>query len=279
MSGKNSRPSSHSPLTLSPSKGERVEGERKVFQYPANAGTGSPVTRAERGRQLYEGKWKVLYEAAEPDHLILRFKDVPSFRRAGRPTRVPGRGSLKARITARLFAELMGQGIPTHFVKMLGERELLVRRLEMIRLEVVLRNVVAGSLAARLGMESGTPLSAPVLELYYKSDALGDPLVNESHVFALGLATGAELRTIRETALRANRALLPFFAEREILLADFKLEFGRHRATLMVGDELTPDGCRFWDRATQARLGKERSRMSPAQEAARYHEIYARICA
>jgi phosphoribosylaminoimidazole-succinocarboxamide synthase len=237
------------------------------------------VTRAERGRQLYEGKWKLLYEAADRDHLILRFKDVPSYRRAGRPTRVSGRGALKARITARLFAELQGQGIPTHFVKLLGEREILVRRLEMIRLEVVLRNVVAGSLAARLGMEPGTPLPAPVLEFYYKSDALGDPLVNESHVFALGLATGAELRTIRDTTLRANRALLPFFVEREILLADFKLEFGRHHGTLMVGDELTPDGCRFWDRATRARLGKAQRRLTPAQETTRYRELYTRICA
>jgi phosphoribosylaminoimidazole-succinocarboxamide synthase len=234
---------------------------------------------AERGRALYEGKWKVLYEAASRDHAILRFKDVPTFRRAGRPTRVPGRGALKAGITARLFALLQGQGIPTHFLERLGERELLVRRLEMIRLEVVLRNVVAGSLATRLGMEPGAPLPAPVLELYYKSDALGDPLVNDTHVFALGLATGAELRTIREAALKANRVLLPFFAEREILLADFKLEFGRHHGTLMVGDELTPDGCRFWDRTARDRLGSERTRMSPAQEAARYHELYARICA
>ena len=254
--------------------GDKTEG----FRCSANQGTGLPVAQAERGRQLYEGKWKLLYEAADRERLILRFKDVPSYRRAGRPTRVPGRGALKARITARLFAELQRQGIPTHFLELAGERELLVRRLEMIRLEVVLRNVVAGSLAARLGMEAGTPLPAPVLEFYYKSDALGDPLVNESHVFALGLATASELRTVRDMALRTNRVLLPFFAEREILLADFKLEFGRHRGTLMVGDELTPDGCRFWDRATRARLGKER-RLSPAQEAARYQELYTRICA
>ncbi len=239
---------------------------------------GSRAMRAERGRQLYEGKWKLLYEAADRDRLILRFKDVPSYRRAGRPTRVPGRGALKASITARLFTELQGQGIPTHFLEHLEEREILVRRLEMLRLEVVLRNMVAGSLAARLGMEVGTPLPAPVLEFYYKSDALGDPLVNESHIFALGLATGGELRTVRDTALRANRVLLPYFAEREILLADFKLEFGRHHGTLMVGDELTPDGCRFWDRATRTRLGKER-RLSPAQEAARYQQLYTRICA
>lgn len=235
--------------------------------------------RVERGRKLYEGKWKVLYETADREQLLLSFKDVPSFRRAGQSSRVPGRGALKARITARLFEELGRQGIPTHFLAVRGERDLLVRRLEMVRLEVVLRNVVAGSLAARLGMEQGTPLPAPVLEFYYKSDALGDPLVNESHVFALGLATAAELRTIRETALRANRTLLPFLAEREILLADFKLEFGRQRGALMVGDELTPDGCRFWDRATRERLGKDWSRVSPAGETARYREIHTRICA
>ncbi|MFA5027633.1 MAG: phosphoribosylaminoimidazolesuccinocarboxamide synthase [Candidatus Methylomirabilota bacterium] len=240
---------------------------------------GSAAMRMERGRKLYEGKWKILYEAEDRERLILTFKDVPSFRRAGRPSRVPGRGALKARITSRLFEELGRQGISTHLLGVQGERDLLVRRLEMVRLEVVVRNVVAGSLAARLGMEQGTPLPAPVLELYYKSDALGDPLLNESHVFALGLATTAELRTIRETALRANRALLPFLAEREILLADFKLEFGRHRGALVVGDELTPDGCRFWDRVTRERLGKDWSRVSPARESARYQEICARIAA
>jgi phosphoribosylaminoimidazole-succinocarboxamide synthase len=237
------------------------------------------VAQESRGRKLYEGKWKVLYEAGDPHHVLMRFKDVPSFRRAGQPTRVPGRGVLKARITARLLEFLQAQGIPTHFVEAAGERELLVRRLEMIRLEVVLRNVVAGSLAPRLGMEPGTPLPAPVLECYYKSDALGDPLVNDSHIFALGLATAAELRTIRETTLRANRALLPFFAEREIQLADFKLEFGRQHGTLMVGDELTPDGCRFWDRSSREALAADRRRISPAREAARYRELYTRICA
>jgi phosphoribosylaminoimidazole-succinocarboxamide synthase len=237
-----------------------------------------PVMREARGRLVYEGKWKLLCEAADRDHLILAFKDAPRFRRGGKPAQVPGRGMLKATITARLFQVLQAQGIPTHFVAVAGERELLVRRLEMVRLEVVVRNVVAGSLAARLGMAVGTALPAPVVEWYYKSDALGDPLLNDSHVFALGLATAGELKTIRETALRANRALLPFFAEREILLADFKLEFGRHHGSLLVGDELTPDGCRFWDKATREQLGSPRPRPSPAREAAAYQEIYRRVC-
>ena len=230
-----------------------------------------------RSRKLYEGKWKILFETNQAGRLIQRFKDTPTFANARTP--LPKRGAMKNEISAALFAELQRSGIPTHFLEVLSERDMLVRRLEMIRLEVVIRNVVAGSLAKRLGMETGSPLAAPVLEHYYKSDALGDPFVNDFHVHALGLANGEELKAIREMAVRANGILLPFFAEREILLVDFKLEFGRHDGRLMVGDEITPDGCRFWDRATRERLGKDRTRRSPAREAAAYGEIFRRICA
>jgi phosphoribosylaminoimidazole-succinocarboxamide synthase len=232
----------------------------------------------QRGRKIYEGKWKVLYETQDPTLLILRFKDVPMLPPAARQMKVPKRGAMKNQISASLFTLFQKNGIPTHFVEGMGERDMLVRRLEMIRLEVVLRNIAAGSLAKRLGMEVGTTLPAPVLELYYKSDALGDPLLNEYHVRALGLASSEELRAIRETTFRANGVLLPFFAEREILLADFKLEFGRHRGALLVGDEVTPDGCRFWDRSTRENLGKDRMRRSPIREAAAYQEIFRRVC-
>ena len=232
-----------------------------------------------RGRKIYEGKWKILYETADPALLIQRFKDVPMLRPAVSRVKMPRRGAMKNQISAVLFTLLQRNGIPTHFVEVVGERDMLVRRLEMIRLEVVLRNIAAGSLAKRLGMEVGTTLPAPVLEFYYKSDALGDPLLNEYHVRALGLATSEELRAVRETSFRANGVLLPFFAEREILLADFKLEFGRHKGALLVGDELTPDGCRFWDRTTRANLGKDRLRRSVTREAAAYQEILRRVCA
>ena len=231
-----------------------------------------------RGRRIYEGKWKLLYETQDAALLILRFKDVPMLPLAARTVKVPKRGVMKNQISAALFMLLQKNGIPTHFVEMMGQRDMLVRRLEMIRLEVVLRNIAAGKLAKRLGMEVGTMLPAPVLELYYKSDALGDPLLNEYHVRALGLASSEELRAICEKTFRANAVLLPFFAEREILLADFKLEFGRHRGALLVGDELTPDGCRFWDRTTREKLGKDRLRRSPAREAAAYQEIFRRVC-
>ncbi len=231
-----------------------------------------------RGRKLFEGKWKILFETEHPDRLIQRFKDAPTFAGARAPVKLARRGAMKNGISAALFGLLHRNGIPTHFLEVLSDREMLVRRLEMIRLEVVVRNLVAGSLAKRLGMEVGTPLAAPVLEHYYKSDALGDPFVNDFHVNALGLASGEELKAIREVAFRANGILLPFFAEREILLVDFKLEFGRHDGRLMVGDELTPDGCRFWDRSTRERLGKDRTRRSPAREAATYQEVFQRIC-
>ncbi len=232
----------------------------------------------QRGRKIYEGKWKVLFEVQDPALLILRFKDAPMLPSAARRVKVPKRGAMKNQISAALFTLFQKNGIPTHFVEVLGERDMLVRRLEMIRLEVVLRNIAAGTLARRLGMEVGTTLPAPVLEFYYKSDALGDPLLNEYHVRALGLAASDELRIIRETTFRVNGVLLPYFAEREILLADFKLEFGRHKGALLVGDELTPDGCRFWDRATRENLGKDRKRRSVAREAAAYHEIFRRVC-
>lgn len=232
----------------------------------------------ERGRKIYEGKWKILYETQDPALLIQRFKDVPLLAPSAPRMRVPKRGAMKNQISAALFTLLQKTGIPTHFVEVLSERDMLVRRLEMIRLEVVLRNIAAGSLAKRLGMEVGTTLAAPVLEFYYKSDALGDPLLNEYHVRALGLASSEELRAIRETTFRANGVLLPFFAEREILLADFKLEFGRHKGALLVGDELTPDGCRFWDRTTRENLGKDRTRRSVTREAAAYQEIFRRVC-
>ena len=231
-----------------------------------------------RGRRIYEGKWKLLYETQDPALLILRFKDVPMLPPGARTVKVPKRGAMKNQISAVLLMLLQKNGIPTHFVEMMGQRDMLVRRLEMIRLEVVLRNIAAGKLARRLGLEVGTVLPAPVLEFYYKSDALGDPLLNEYHVRTLGLASSEELRAIRETTFRANGVLLPFFAEREILLADFKLEFGRHRGALLVGDELTPDGCRFWDRTTREKLGKDRLRRSPAREAAAYQEIFRRVC-
>jgi phosphoribosylaminoimidazole-succinocarboxamide synthase len=230
------------------------------------------------GRKLYEGKWKILFETGDPTRLIQRFKDVPAFDRSG-ARRVAGRGAMKNQIAGRLFQILHASGVPTHFQELVGERDMAVRRLEMVRLEVVLRNVVAGSLTKRLGMEEGAPLPLPVFECYYKSDALGDPLVNETHVAALGLASSEELRAIREMTFRANGILLPFFTEREIQLVDLKLEFGRHAGQLMIGDEITPDGCRFWDQQTRTRLGKDRRYRSPAREAAAYGEIYRRICA
>jgi phosphoribosylaminoimidazole-succinocarboxamide synthase len=231
-----------------------------------------------RGRKLYEGKWKILYETRDPALLIQQFKDAPTFGTRGVQRKLPKRGAMKNQISATLFGLLQKNGIPTHLVEVVGGREMLVRRLEMIRLEVVVRDIAAGSLAKRLGMEVGTALPVPIIECYYKSDALGDPLVNEDHVRVLGLASLEELRAMREMALRANSILLPFFAEREILLADFKLEFGRQKGGLMLGDELTPDGCRFWDRATRASLGKDRARRSLTREAAAYQEIFKRVC-
>ena len=254
-------------------KTRKGPGPVSNFQFSDSRGS-----RVARGRKLYEGKWKILYETQDPGLLIQRFKDTAMVRPIPRRAKLPRRGAMKNQISAALFALLQKNGISSHFVEVVGKTDMLVRRLEMIRLEVVLRNIAAGTLATRLGLEVGTALPAPVLEFYYKSDALGDPMLNEDHVRALGLATSEELKVIRETTLRANGILLPFFAEREILLADFKVEFGRHRGALLLGDDLTPDGCRFWDRTTRENLGKDRGRRSPAREAVAYREIFQRVC-
>lgn len=198
----------------------------------------------ERRRQIYEGKAKVLYETDDPRLLIQQFKDDPRFPRRGGARIRPGVAN--NRISAALFKLLGKNGIPTHYVRTVSEREMLVRRMEIVRLEVVVRNVAAGSLSRRLGLSEGTRLSAPVVELYYKSDALGDPMVNETHVRVLGLAPPEELVAMRETALKANGVLLPFLAQREVLLVDFKLEFGRLGGRLAVADEMSPRTCRFW---------------------------------
>lgn len=228
-------------------------------------------------RKIYEGKGKILYETEEPDLLIQHFKDEGIALDGKGRAPVGNKGVLNNKISSAVFQHLERRGVPTHFVKALSDREMLVKRLEMVPIEVVMRNVAAGSLCRRLGLEEGTPLPAPVLEFYYKSDALGDPMINEHHVQVLGLASPAEVRAISELAFRINRLLLPYFAERDILLVDFKVEFGKQRGRLLVGDEITPDGCRFWDRTVRARTDRDRFRRLGGTDEA-YQEIYRRVC-
>jgi len=178
-----------------------------------------------------------------------------------------------------LMTMLANAGMPTHFVTQMDERRLLVRRLAMVPLEVVVRNVVAGSLAQRTGLAEGTPIPVPLVELYYKNDALGDPLLNDEHVGLLEAATPEELARLKSQARRINQLLSAFFADRDLILVDFKLEFGHEGTELVLGDEITPDTCRLWDRATHEKLDKDRFRRDLGGVEQAYQEVLRRVTA
>ncbi|MEK7366734.1 MAG: phosphoribosylaminoimidazolesuccinocarboxamide synthase, partial [candidate division NC10 bacterium] len=214
----------------------------------------------ERRARIYEGKAKILYETDDPDLLIQYFKDDATAFNAAKRGTIVGKGVMNNRISATLLAHVAEHGIPTHFVKVLSDREMLVKRLQIIKIEVVVRNIVAGSLAKRLGLPEGQALAEPVLEFFYKDDALGDPMINDYHIRMLRLASGAEMEAIVDGAFRVNELLTEYFDRRGILLVDFKLEFGRHKGEILLGDEITPDGCRLWGKATHEKMDKDRFR-------------------
>ncbi|MBI3007627.1 MAG: phosphoribosylaminoimidazolesuccinocarboxamide synthase [candidate division NC10 bacterium] len=232
----------------------------------------------ERRAQIYEGKAKILYETDDPDLLIQYFKDDATAFNAAKRGTIVGKGVMNNRISATLLAHVAEHGVPTHFVKVLSDREMLVKRLQIIRIEVVVRNIVAGSLAKRLGLPEGQALAEPVLEFFYKDDALGDPMINDYHIRMLRLANGPEMEAIVDGAFRVNEILTEFFDKRGILLVDFKLEFGRYRGEVLLGDEITPDGCRLWDKATQEKLDKDRFRRDLGRVEEAYAEVLRRVC-
>ena len=232
----------------------------------------------ERRARIYEGKAKILYETDDPDLLIHYFKDDATAFNAAKRGTIVGKGVMNNRISATLLAHVAEHGVPTHFVKVLSDREMLVKRLQVIRIEVVVRNIVAGSLAKRLGLPEGQALAEPVLEFFYKDDSLGDPMINDYHIRMLRLASGPEMEAIVDGAFRVNEILTEFFDKRGILLVDFKLEFGRSRGEVLLGDEITPDGCRLWDKATQEKLDKDRFRRDLGRVEEAYAEVLRRVC-
>lgn len=232
----------------------------------------------ERRTKIYEGKAKVLYETDDPELVIQYFKDDATAFNAQKRGIIENKGVYNNRISSVLFEYLRQQRVRTHFVRQLSDREMLVKRLEIINIEVVVRNVVAGSLSKRLGLEEGMPLNEPVLEFFYKNDALGDPMINDDHIRLLDLASPHELRAIEKRALLVNDLLRKFLDERDLILVDFKLEFGRHHGQLLLGDEITPDGCRLWDKKTLEKMDKDRFRRDLGQVEEAYKEVYRRIC-
>jgi len=231
----------------------------------------------ETREKLYEGKAKIVYETNQPGRIIQYFKDDATAFNALKKGTILGKGVINNRMSAVLFEVLERAGVPTHYLETLSDREMLCRRLDIIKIETIVRNVVAGSLAKRTGLEEGTPIKQPIVELYYKSDPLGDPMLNDDHVRMMRLATPAELSWMKKTALRVNTVLKPHLARRGILLVDLKLEFGRQGRKLYLGDEISPDTCRLWDSRSKERLDKDRFRrdMGGVEEA--YAEVYRRL--
>jgi phosphoribosylaminoimidazole-succinocarboxamide synthase len=230
-----------------------------------------------RGEKLYEGKAKIVYATSRPELVVQFFKDDATAFNALKRGTIVGKGVVNNRVSATLFGELERRGVPTHYVATLSDREMLCRRLEIIRIEVIVRNVVAGSLAKRTGLEEGVPCPHPIVELYYKSDPLGDPMISDDHVRLLRLATPAELAWIRRSARRVNQILRPYLARRKLVLVDFKLEFGRWGRRLLLGDEISPDTCRLWDTETRERLDKDRFRRDLGGVEEAYQEVYRRL--
>ncbi len=234
-----------------------------------------------RRRQIYEGKAKILYEGPEPGTLIQYFKDDATAFNAQKKGTISGKGVLNNRISEHVFTLLAGIGIPTHFIRRLNMREQLIRQVEIVPIEVVVRNVVAGSLAKKLGIEEGTPLPRTIVEYYFKDDALGDPMVTDEHILAFGWASQEELHDMADMAIRVNDFLSGLFAGIGIRLVDFKLEFGRiwdnDYARIILADEISPDGCRLWDMATNEKLDKDRFRRDLGGEVEAYQEVARRL--
>jgi len=234
-----------------------------------------------RRKKVYEGKAKILYEGPEPGTLIQYFKDdATAFNNAKRGT-IVGKGILNNRICEHIMTQLAGIGVPTHFIRRLNMREQLIRAVEIIPIEVVVRNVAAGSIATRFGMEEGTPLPRSIIEFYYKNDELGDPLVTEEHVTAFGWATPHEIDDIMAVALRVNDFMSGMFAGVGIKLVDFKIEFGRiyegDMMRIVLADEISPDSCRLWDTTTNEKLDKDRFRRDMGGVSEAYQEVARRL--
>lgn len=228
-------------------------------------------------QKIYEGKAKILYTTKRPNLIIQYFKDDATAFDATKRGTILEKGVYNNKISAKLFELLKNSGIPTHFVRLLNEREMLVRKIEIIPVEVTVRNIVAGGMSKLLGIEEGLKLEKPVLEYHYKNDSLHDPLMCDDHILALKLATEKELKKIKKFSLKINGVLKDYFAKVNITLVDFKLEFGRFKNKILLGDEISPDTCRFWDSTTGEKLDKDRFRRDLGNIEQAYQEVFKRV--
>jgi phosphoribosylaminoimidazole-succinocarboxamide synthase len=232
----------------------------------------------EKRELLYEGKAKRVYVTSDPQVYWVEYKDDATAFNGEKKGAIQNKGVLNNRISSIFFQYLARNGVPNHFVQLLSEREQLVKKVRIIPVEVVMRNIAAGSMARRLGMTEGTDLPQAILEFYYKDDELGDPLINDDHVYALQLATEEQVRQLKVIAKQTNELLSAFLREKNIILVDFKLEFGvQEDGTLLLADEISPDTCRFWDATTRMKLDKDRFRQDLGQVEEAYQEILERL--
>lgn len=228
--------------------------------------------------QLYEGKAKKVFATDDPSLVIVSYKDDATALDGLKKGTISGKGVVNNKMSDFLFALLEKEGVPTHFVKELNDREALVKKVSIVPLEVIIRNISAGSFAKRYGVEEGIVFAEPTIEFSYKNDALHDPLINEYHALALGLATKEEIATIKSMAFRVNEILKAYFLKLNVKLVDFKLEFGRLAdGTIVLADEISPDTCRFWDATTNEKLDKDRFRRDMGGVEDAYREMMKRV--
>ncbi|MGM7637101.1 phosphoribosylaminoimidazolesuccinocarboxamide synthase [Bacillus sp. Hm123] len=232
----------------------------------------------EKGSMLYEGKAKRIYATKNEEIVLIEYKDSATAFNGEKKAEISGKGRLNNEISSLIFLKLKELGIPSHFIEQLSEHEQLVKHVQIIPLEVVVRNKAAGSLAKRLGFEEGAQFAKPLVEFYYKKDELGDPLLTDDHIQLLQVATEAEVAVMKEQALKINEALIPLFAEMDIELIDFKVEFGKDQdGQIMLADEISPDTCRLWEKSTNRKLDKDVFRRDLGNLIEAYTEVFERL--
>lgn len=236
----------------------------------------------EKKEQLYEGKAKKVFATENPDYVIVSYKDDATAFNGLKKGTIAGKGVINNKMSNMMMAMLEKKGVPTHVVEQIDDRNTLVKKVEIVPLEVIIRNVAAGSFSKRYGVPEGTPFDAPTIEFSYKNDDLGDPLINDYHALALKLASAEEIETIKKLAFAVNDAMKAFFKELNIDLIDFKLEFGRFKGEIVLADEISPDTCRFWEAGTwdttkHVSLDKDRFRRDLGGVEDAYAEIFKRI--
>ena len=231
----------------------------------------------QRNDQLYAGKAKSIYLTDAPDLLIMHFRNDTSAFDGEKVAQLDRKGMVNNKFNAFVMQELEKQGIRTHFERLLSDDESVVKRLDMIPVECVVRNIATGSLCKRLGVEDGIDLDPPTFEFFLKNDPLHDPMINEYHIRSFGWATDQEVKTMIDRTFRVNDILKTLFADKDMLLIDFKLEFGRFKGELLLGDEFTPDGCRIWDAHSREKLDKDRFRRNLGGVVEAYEEVAHRI--